>query len=186
MGKSKKALFIILLLFVFLIQCSQDKKNSTGEHEDSTNQSILDLADSEIYDFSYKYTNKEKIVWELSSKKAKVYNKKGLIKITGVNLNFYKNNKVDTTIVSKFGEIYEEKKLLTAITNVVLTTEDGTILYTDILNWDENKNLLYTDEFVKIVKKNGDIIRGIGLEADHNLEKLVIKKNAIGKFYENK
>ncbi len=185
MEKSKRALFIILLLFIFLIQCSQKKENSIEEHEDSTN-SILDLADSEIYDFSYKYTNKEKKVWELSSKKAEVYNKKGLIKITGVNLNFYKNNKVDTTIVSKFGEIYEEKKILTAITNVVLTTEDGTILYTDILNWDDNRNLLYTDEFVKIVKKNGDVIRGIGLEADHNLEKLVIKKNATGKFYEKK
>ncbi|MBU1075935.1 MAG: LPS export ABC transporter periplasmic protein LptC [Spirochaetes bacterium] len=187
MGKSHETILIVWLGVILFFQCSGKNEHLNVEQIDaSTNFAGLGIPDTEIFDFSYKYTSMDKVVWELFSEKGEVYNKHDLIKITGVNLNFYKGNRVDTTVVSKWGEIYKEKKLLTAISNVILTTEDRTVLYTEILHWDDNKKLLFTDQFVKIIKQNGDIIKGIGMEADHNLEKLVIKRSVTGQFHESK
>ena len=181
MEKSNSKIFLIIISLVIIIQCNSDKDNL--DSASGTNQ-FSELPDTEIYDFSYKYTKRDRMIWELHSKKAAIYNKNELIKIIGVNLIFYKNNNIDTKVESKFGKILEKQKFLTAISNVVLTTKDGDVLYTDILHWDNNKQLLFTDEYVKIIKNNGEKIEGVGMEADNNLEKLIIKHDVTGEFYE--
>jgi hypothetical protein len=45
------------------------------------------------------------------------------------------------------------------------------------INWNNKNKMLETDEPVKIIKKNGDTIEGIGLNADYNLEYYQIKRN---------
>ncbi len=182
--KYSKILLTLFLVNISTVCCSN--KQSTQKKSTADTNVISNLPDTEIYDFSYKHTNKDKIIWELFSKIGKVFDRKGIIEIEGVNLNFYKNNKPDSTITSKYGQIDEHKDILTAISNVVLTTSDGTVLYTDLLHWDNNKSLLYTEKFVKIIKQNGDIIKGIGMEADNQLEKLIIKRNVSGTIYEKK
>jgi hypothetical protein len=70
---------------------------------------------------------------------------------------------------------------------VVLTTRDRTILFTGLLHWDETRERLFTDRPVRIVKKNGEVIRARrGMEADNRLEKVVFKGNVSGEFYENR
>lgn len=182
MVKSNTKIFIIFTIFCIIVSCSCNS-NKREQTDNGTNSTFLKLPDAEIYDFSYKHSDKDQIVWELFSKKALVFKRDDVTKIEGVNLNFYKSNRVDTTLLSKYGEVYELRKLLSAISNVVLTTSDNTVLYTDILHWDDNRKILYTDEFVKIVKPNGDIIQGIGMEADNNLERMVIKKDVKGEFH---
>jgi len=144
------------------------------------------IPDVILYDFSYEFTNKDQPVWILYSKKAEVFKDDDIIKVDGVHLLFYKNGKQDSILDSKFGEVREREKILSAISNVVLKTSDGSILYTEILHWDDNISRLYTDEYIKIVRPNGDIIEGIGMEADNNLEKLIIKRRVKGVIYEKK
>ncbi len=186
MGRWLQTVFIISIFFYIFICCG--KESRVGE-KISTNEinKIKEMPDSEIFDFSYKFTDKGKLAWELFSEKAEIYKKNHLIKVNGVHLTFYnKDGSINTGVDSKYGVVYEDKHLLSAISNVVLRTSDGAVLYTDILFWDDNRKKLYTDSAVKIVRENGDIIEGIGLEADQKLEKVIIKRRVKGKIYENK
>ncbi len=183
MGKRISTLFLIF--FVISINNCSNKKNS---EQISTNieKRIKSLPDSEIYDFVYKYTSNGRLKWELFSEKAEIFKKQNIIKVNGVHLSFYNaKGEVDTGLDAKYGVVDNNKKIMTAVSNVVLRTAGGSVLYTDILNWDDNSQKLFTDSKVKIIRENGDIIKGTGLEADNRLEKIIIKHRVRGKIYEN-
>jgi len=180
MGKSCRTIFIILSLVIFCA-CKDKFAKRKGLPDEIAIEKVPDII---LYDFTYRFMDKGKPVWILYSKKAEVFRDEDLIKVDGVHLVFYKNGKQDTILDSRFGEVREQKKLLTAISNVILKTSDGSTLYTEILHWDDNISKLYTDAPIKIVRSNGDIVEGIGMEAYHNLEKLVIKRRVKGLIYE--
>jgi hypothetical protein len=53
------------------------------------------LPDSEITGYTYRFTDTDKLVWELKSQRALVFSKQGLKKIEGVDLKFYKKGRLD-------------------------------------------------------------------------------------------
>ena len=174
----KNRYFIILSIIFSLLSCS-DKNSVTNkaasEAGTNNNSEVLEIPDVEIYDFSIKHSVKDKLIWELVAKEALRFENKNIMKTGDFKLSFYEDNSIDTVITAKYGERKEDIKILTAITNVVLTTADGTVLKTEILNYDEKSKLLYTDKFVLITKKNGDIIKGrYGMKAYQDLEELII------------
>lgn len=67
----------------------------------------------------------------------------------------------------------EEKWL--AKNNVIAVNEEGDSLKTEELIWEEAKEKIYTDQFVKIIRKD-QIINGIGFESDQDLMNWEIKK----------
>jgi len=69
---------------------------------------------------------------------------------------------------------YEEKGMMEAKGNVVLINEDGEKLNTEHLIWDEEKEMIYSNEFVKITTAD-EIIMGEGLESNLNFTKFKIK-----------
>ena len=52
--------------------------------------------------------------------------------------------------------------------------EAGEKLETELLFWDQKKDLIYTDRFVKITTED-QIVQGYGLESDPRLSKRQIK-----------
>jgi LPS export ABC transporter protein LptC len=64
-----------------------------------------------------------------------------------------------------YGKYYEEKELWEAKQNVVAVTKDNDTLKTELLYWDEKKDKIYSDQFVKFIRKE-QIITGIGFESD--------------------
>ena len=63
--------------------------------------------------------------------------------------------------------------------NVVVTTSDSAILYTEQLRHNTANDMIETDKFVTIIQ-HGDTIQGYGLEADRGLKNIKIKKNVTG------
>jgi hypothetical protein len=57
---------------------------------------------------------------------------------------------------------------------VVAINEAGDKLETELLFWDQKKDIIYTDRFVKITTED-QIIQGYGLESDPKLSKRRIK-----------
>ena len=53
--------------------------------------------------------------------------------------------------------------------------EAGEKLETELLFWDQKKELIYTDRFVKITTED-QIVQGYGLESDPRLSRRRIKK----------
>ncbi len=58
--------------------------------------------------------------------------------------------------------------------SVVVVSEKGEILETELLYWNEPKELVWSDRFVKITGKD-EIIMGTGFESDPRLTRWKIK-----------
>jgi len=65
--------------------------------------------------------------------------------------------------------------------NVKVKSEDGVLLEADSLRWDQNKNLMETESFVRITHE-GNVQSGYGLESDNTLTNFRILRGVKGKF----
>jgi LPS export ABC transporter protein LptC len=93
----------------------------------------------------------------------------------GVHVLFYDDSaKVKTELTSKYAIRYEGIGRMEAKNDVVLVNEKGERLNTEHLIWDENKQLIYTEAFVKI-KTADEIIYGDGLESNQDFTHYKIK-----------
>ncbi len=89
-------------------------------------------------------------------------------------LNYYKNNKPAANIKSDKAIITESMDI-DLIGNVVIVTETDNRLFTNEIEWINKENILDTDEYIKIINKKGDVVEGMGLKADYNLDTYEIK-----------
>ena len=93
----------------------------------------------------------------------------------GLKIEKFDEHHVTTSsIKADYGKNFEKKELWELRQNVVAITEDGDSLKTDVLFWDEKKDIIYSNQFVKFIQKE-QIISGIGFESDLQMKKWVIK-----------
>ena len=94
----------------------------------------------------------------------------------GVEIEKYDNNmSIVSKITSDYARYFEKEKKWIAKNNVVVINMQGDSLITEELIWEENKELLYSEQFVKIIRKD-QIITGIGFESDQEMSNWEIKK----------
>jgi LPS export ABC transporter protein LptC len=94
----------------------------------------------------------------------------------GFQIELYdQNKKITSSIKASYGKYFEKKELWEAKQNVVVVTENGDSLKTELLYWDKKKDIIYSDQFVKIIQKE-QIITGIGFEKDLQMNKWKIIK----------
>lgn len=94
----------------------------------------------------------------------------------GINVFFYNNkNKLESNLKANYAIRYEKSNMMEAKNNVVVINDKGEKLNTEHLFWDEKKELIYSDVFVKITTKD-EIIMGEGLESNQDFSKYKFKK----------
>ena len=94
----------------------------------------------------------------------------------GVNVFFYNTkNKIESNLKANYAIRYEKSNMMEAKNNVVVINDKGEKLNTEHLFWDEKKELIYSDVFVKITTKD-EIIMGEGLESNQDFSKYKFKK----------
>jgi len=82
---------------------------------------------------------------------------------------------------SKRAVLYQDESLLIAEEDVVvISAVNGARLDTEYLEWIGKEDRFSTDRFVTITRKNGDILTGMGMDADVALQFITIKKNVKG------
>jgi LPS export ABC transporter protein LptC len=92
----------------------------------------------------------------------------------GLHTVFYNTKmEVNSRLDAKYGIRYERDQRMEARKNVVVVNEKGDTLETEHLIWDERKEKLISDEFVKITTKD-EIIFGNGFEANQDFTKYKI------------
>lgn len=117
--------------------------------------------------------------WELQGESA--LEKGDTIVIYQFILKFYKNDGTVASILrADSGYISKETNDLKALGNVIVVSNDSTTLWTDELNWIEEKQKIETESFIKY-KKGEKFYTGEGLEADPDLNLIVVKKKFHGK-----
>jgi LPS export ABC transporter protein LptC len=127
---------------------------------------------------NYTTTNfkEDKIEWKLKAKKASYFYKEKKSIAENIVLNYFKDNKESAIVNADSAVINTETKDIDLIGNVDMISTTGNRLQTAKIRWSNKEGSLNTDERVKISRRNGDIIEGIGLKADYNLENYEIKK----------
>ncbi len=118
------------------------------------------------------YTDDGKKAWDVKGDTADVLNSS--IKLHNVDANSYgeqkMNVKAKTGIVDKAsGDMHLEK-------DVVITTERGTQLTTDALDWQRNKDLVTTDDKV-VITDESMIATGTGATAHPNLKQAQLNED---------
>lgn len=120
----------------------------------------------------YDKDNKKK--WELYGREAYISDDKNIALIS-VFAKAYEENKIIDIKADK-GYINNSNKTVCLKENVILKDSDGAILYTEILNWNQEQDLIWTDVHLKFVKDQNEIT-GAGGRLDSDLNKAVIEKN---------
>lgn len=82
---------------------------------------------------------------------------------------------VQSTLKAEYAEINDEKNLMTAKENVILTNIAGKKLESEELIWDEKNNKIYTDKKVKITTGK-EVIEGAGFVSSPDFTEYSISK----------
>lgn len=156
----------VLLTFMFLFNCEKDSEFKIPE------------SDERITTFTISEAHRDLIKWELKGESA--INRGDTIIIYNFLLKFYDmDGTISSILKADSGYIVEETNDLKALGNVVVESNDSTILWTDELNWIENEQKIQTESFLRY-KKGDKIYTGVGMEADPDLKYIIIKNKFIG------
>jgi len=93
----------------------------------------------------------------------------------GIKILFYNGHKDPVgTVTGNYARYTDSKSLWELRDSVVVLNEENEKLETELLFWNQQKGLIYTERFVKITTKD-QIIQGTGFESDTRLTKRKIR-----------
>jgi LPS export ABC transporter protein LptC len=117
--------------------------------------------------------------WELQGATAERYPGRKSLHLTDVHMVFYHDGEKSADLTAESGEVEDETKNTVARGNVVVVNSEGKRLSSDILYWDNARELIHTDQFFRF--EDGDqVLTGIGLETDPDLSDLHVLKSVEG------
>jgi LPS export ABC transporter protein LptC len=100
----------------------------------------------------------------------------------GIELIKYdENQNVISSITADYAKNFEREEKWEAKNNVIATNAQGDTLKTEHLIWEEKSEIIYTEEFVRIIRQD-QIITGIGFHSDQAMQNWRIK-NPKGTIY---
>ncbi|MEO0088660.1 MAG: LPS export ABC transporter periplasmic protein LptC [candidate division WOR-3 bacterium] len=164
----------IKIIFLLLIILSCQKKNEEiiekkkFPSQITTNFELLESATG-------------KRLFKLFAKKALLFDEEKLIYIYKPVVYFFdEENKISAILECDSGIVDQKNYNLFGFGSIVVRTNDSTYLFCDSLRWDNQKQMVFTNSFVRLKNESGEI-EGIGLESDAGLSKVKILKEVSGK-----
>jgi len=170
-----KALFrTIVILILPLIVLSCENKVDFFPKSD-----LLALPSLSVKDFETVYTDSGRLELVMSAPLMEEYNnnKSPYHEFrSGIKVVFYDGRKEPAgSVTAKYAKYTKTNSLWELRDSVVVINEGNDKLETEVLYWDEPKNLIFSDRFVKITNED-QIVMGTGFESDPRLNKRKIKK----------
>ena len=133
--------------------------------------------DETMTEFVTQETDSGRVQWKLAAPKATRYNARNVFILDNPKIEFFDQmGNLQTTLTAKNGEYSVLTHDMLAYGNVVATSTKGEILETDSLRYLNEKDKIVSDSHVKLIRGH-DVITGIGMEADHTLDSVDIKRN---------
>ena len=94
----------------------------------------------------------------------------------GVKGDFYnEQGEKESSLTAEKGISYQTQKITEVMQNVVVVNKKGERLNTEKLVWDQKKQMIYTDKFVKITTPT-EILTGDGMQSSQDFTNWVIMK----------
>jgi LPS export ABC transporter protein LptC len=123
-------------------------------------------------------------MWELKAEyMRKELSGGGDITATPVRLTFFDSSGTPgTRILSDSGRTGSAMEYYTIWGNVYIKTDDGQIIETQQLSWNQKTHKVTSNTYVQITTPGGDILRGKGLDAVEDFSSWTLRENVTGSF----
>jgi lipopolysaccharide export system protein LptC len=162
----------VLIVVVVAVLASCQKKSA-----DVTPMQTSQIPDETVVDFQTQESDSGRVRWTLHAPRADRFNAKNVFVMNDPRIEFYdKMGNLQTTLTADNGDYSLVTHDMLAYGNVVAVTFKGEILETDSLRYLNDTDKIVSDGFVKITRGK-DVLTGIGLECDHTLDSVDIKKD---------
>ncbi len=155
-----------LLLALTLFGCEEKIKPSVTDEAGSPS-----MPSQESWNSTVVFSDSGKVRGVLRAGHISVYAARMMTHMNdAVSVDFYNIEGEHTSILtSQEAWVNDRTKNLEAKGAVVVTADDGSILRTDRLYWDNRTRKIHTDRFVRITTPN-EMIEGHGFESDQSLK----------------
>ena len=163
---------LLLLLLLVLLACTNDPELVKGFVQNKE-QAIEQIKGAELL-----HTENGKIKVRIVANKIERFKDRqpGLIFSENMEVYFYNDSSdVQSILMANYASIDEDKKIMVAQKNVVLTGRENKKLETEELIWNEIKDKIYTDKEVKITTGK-EVIYGEGFTSNSNFSQYSITK----------
>jgi LPS export ABC transporter protein LptC len=169
----KFRVFLLLSFTLVIIVSSCENKIPVIPKSD-----LLTLPSLTVKDFKTTFTDSGRVQLEMSSPLVEKYDKAEPPYAefrTGIKVVFYDGkDSAQARVTSKYAKC-TDNNLWELRDSVVVINDKGERLETELLHWNQEKDLIYTDRFVKITSED-QITQGIGFESDSHLNRRKILK----------
>lgn len=165
--------FLVFLIILLILVSSCENKIPVIPKSD-----LLTLPALTVKDFNTTFTDSGRVQLVLSAPILEKYEKADPPYDefrSGIKVVFYSGkDSAQARVTSKYAKC-TNNNLWELRDSVVVINDKGERLETELLNWNQAKDLIYTDRFVKI-KSEDQITQGIGFESDSHLNRRKILK----------
>ncbi len=79
-------------------------------------------------------------------------------------------------IKANYAKFIDEEQLWELRNDVVAVSDDGKTINTELLYWDQKNQKIYSDQYVRITKKDGQMIEGDSFTSDDKLNKILLSR----------
>ncbi|MDY6967170.1 MAG: LPS export ABC transporter periplasmic protein LptC [Spirochaetota bacterium] len=165
----KKEALIILFIILINIYCGRSMPF----------EPISFRPDMRVRNYTSINYQKGDIVWDISATESCYYFNENRSIAEEIEMNYYKDGEKAALVNADRAIIYTDSKDMELIGNVDILSSKGHRLQTSKIRWNNLTKMLNTDEPIIIYRRNGDIIKGIGLIANYDLENYEIKRKVI-------
>jgi len=159
-----------LIIILFLASCTKFDEPLPNVDED-----FEIPPDMEFFGFkreSY-ITNFKQL--DLFATNAKFYDSRNIIELYSNETYTYKeDNTIASSASADFTTIDQSSLFTTLYTNVIIKFSNDTVLYTEYLEWDNEKEFFQTPDTVRIEQDNGNWLTGVGMEGDMDMEIITV------------
>ena len=155
----KKLIFISVF---FSISCSKN---------DFTDNFEKDIHDQLSTNVEITLTKKGNVTAKIKSEVLKKNNQSLQLELfDNVNVDLFDENfKQKSLIKSQSAIVNEKENKIKAYGSVVVISDDGKILMTDSLTWDNNSDKIYTDANLEFITSDSDTLYGTGFKSNIDL-----------------
>jgi LPS export ABC transporter protein LptC len=157
---------------IFLISC-EDKNEKIPKSD------LLSLPTVSVREFETIYSDSGKTELKLTSPIMEQYDNAGQPYYEfrlGIHVDVYDGkNTPSGSVTSKYAKYTRADNVWELKDSVVVINEKSDMLETEVLYWDQSKDLIYSDRFVRFTNED-QIVMGTGFESDPHLRKRKIKK----------
>ena len=153
---------LIFISVFFSISCSKN---------DFTDNFEKDIHDQLSTNVEITLTKKGNVTAKIKSEILKKNNQSLQLELfDNVNVDLFDENFQQKSLIkSQSAMVNEKENKIKAYGSVVVISDDGKILMTDSLTWDNNSDKIYTDSNLEFITSDSDTLYGTGFKSNIDL-----------------